>query len=395
MAGHKSKSFLSRLGKRGKEIAERAAYKERELTFDELIAKRWGEAITDADWAADHFQRLVDRLRETYPKLSTDQIELMLRLQRFRDRLEKTAVARRVVLEDPTELVLGLRMTYRVAYAVRGQWKSGCDVDQLLPMCAVGDIEFARRVAKGRRGASHAIPHPGELINIATVAWLNKDRDTEEIVVKEIEATSMKYVSPWEQAMLAAFCAAHHRDSAAVAGRISDLLDSIKKLRDKKDIDHIINLWAHGLYRLFENDSPELVESFDATQGFPWDPEVHAWCDEHPAFSEDWDFSAISKELHQIVVSGKVPRWLPKLPAFYQVELLEADPAKEDVLDVVDSQLSYSEHDPMTIINAFPVVFHFELEQEIAEDKCRKLNMVGCKARVSKQKEQPYRPISS
>jgi hypothetical protein len=394
MPSGKIKPFLSRLGKRGKEIVEHAAGEHRDLPFEEFVAKRWAQAITD-DRALPAMPKLTNQLSELFPKLSAEQVVLMLRLKEFGDSLDEVAAARRALRDDPAELVLGLRMTYRTAFALRGRWNTDCDVDQLLPMCAVGDIEFARRVAKGRRGACHAIPHPGELINIATVARLNNDRETEEIVVKEIEATSMKYVSPWEQAMLRAFCAAHHRDSVAVAGRISDLLDSIKKLRDKKDIDHIINLWAHGLYRLFENDSPELVASFDATQGFPWDPEVHAWCDEHPAFSEDWDFSAISKELHQIVVLGKVPGWLPKLPPFYQVELLEADPTKEDVLDVVDGKLGYSEHDPMTIINACPVVFLYEYEQESAEQTCRRLNAVGCKATVGKQKEQPYRPIGS
>lgn len=205
----KTKTFLSRLSKPGKEFVERASSGNRDLSFDEFIAKQWNEAITEADWAQASFLKLVQSLSDLFPKLTREQIALMLRLHRFADRLEDPVVARRAVREDPAELVLGLRMTHRIDFALRGRWKNDCDIAHLLSMCACGDIELASQVAKGRRGACSAIPNASELIDIATVAWLNKENETKAIVVEEIESTSMKYVQPWEQAILKAFSAAH------------------------------------------------------------------------------------------------------------------------------------------------------------------------------------------
>ena len=262
-----------------------------------------------------------------------------------------------------------------------------------LAMCAVGDIDLARRVAKGRRGAASAILNPVELIQVATVAWLNEDRETQEIVVKEIQNTSMKHVNPWEGATLLTYCAAYHNDAAAIAQHLGELLTSIQKLRNKTDISHVINLDAHGIYRLLQNDSPDLVEAFDVTQSFPWDAEVHAWCDEHPVGTESFDFRSLSKELHQIVAKRKMPAWLPKPEAFYHVELLEVDPSAPDAIEAIDGKLSYSEHDPMTIVDACPLVFLHEYDQENAERTCSRLVANGCKAKIVRSKPGPYRPI--
>jgi hypothetical protein len=395
MAKTKTPPFLSRLSKPGKEFVDRVASGHRDLPFGEFIAKQWKDAITDDDWTRPSFLKLINHLAERFPKLTKEQVTLLLRLRRFEDGLEDAAAARRAVRNDPAELVLGLRTCYRTKFAIRGRWQTGCDMDQLLPMCACGEIELARRVANGRRGASSAIPNPSELINIATVAWLNDDKETQAMTISEIESTSMKYVSPWEQAELKAFCAAHRGDAQAVAGRIGDLLSSIKKLRDKTDISLVINLRAHGLYRLLQATSPKLVEKFDVTQGYPWDPEVHAWCDDYPVSSEAWDFTAISDELHQIVVKGKVPEWLPKHPGFYEIELLEADPSNELLMQVIDGKVSYTEHNPMTIVSACPVVFLYEYDQEIAEQYCQRLNTAGGKAKVTKSRGGQYRPIRS
>ena len=394
MGDAKKKSFVSRLGKYGKEFVERVAAKSSGLGFDEHIAKCWSDAVAYSDRSRRGQLTSCEKLKTIFPALTDQQVDQMFRLLEFAESVEYSAAARRAALDDPAELVMAVRLAYRTHFAIRGRWRNRCDLDQLLPMCAVGDIELARRVAKGRRGAASAVPHAGELISIATVAWLNKDTETQAIVVQEIEAMSMKYVNPWDEAVLRAFCAAHHSDADGVANQIGNLLTSIKKLRDKTDTSHVINLEAHGLYRLLQSDSPELVQSFDATQGFPWDPEVHAWCDENPSSAETWDLVRLSKDLHQIVVKRKIPSWLPKLE-FYQVELLEADPTNPDVVTAVDGKMSSGQHDPMTVINACPVVFLYEYEKDIAEDTCRRLNMSGCKARVSKQKAQPYRSIVS
>lgn len=394
MGDAKKKSFVSRLGKHGKDFVERVSAKSRDLGFDEHIAKCWSDAVAYSDRSRRGQLESCENLKKRCPSLTDEQVDQMFRLLEFAELVEYSAVARRAAFDDPAELVMGLRLAYRTFFAIRGRWRNRCDLDQLLPMCAVGDIEIARQVAKGRRGACSAVPHSGELVSIATVAWLNEDTETQEIVVQEIEAMSMKYVKPWDEAVLRAFCAAHHSDADGVANQICNLLTSIKKLREKTDISHVIILEAHGLYRLLESGSPELVQSFDVTQGFPWDPEVHAWCDENPSSAQTWDLTGLSKDLHQIVVKRKVPSWLPKLE-FYQVELLEADPTNPDVVTAVDGKMSSGQHDPMTVINACPVVFLYEYELETAEDTCRRLNMSGCKARVSKQKAQPYRPIVS
>ena len=392
MGRETKKTFLSRLGKSGREVVDRVSSKCRDLAFDEYIAKCWNDAIAWSDRSRPGQLKSCETLKECFPSLTDEQVDEMFRLLHFSEDVEWTAAARRAVFDDPAELVQGLRLAYRTLFALRGRWQNSCELDQLLPLCAVGDIEIARQVAKGRRGALSAVPNPVELTTIATVAWLNEDTETQEIIVREIESMSMKYVRPWEEALLRAFCAAHHNDAKSVASQIGNLLSSIQKLRDKTDTSHIINLDAHGLYRLLESASPQLVEEFDVTQGFPWDPEVHAWCSDHPLSSEKWDFRGFSKSLHQIVAKQKVPAWLPKL-VFYQVELLEADPTNPDVVAAVEGRMSFSQHDPMTVIKACPVVYLYELDLEIAELWCRRLVASACKAKVSKMKPQPYRPV--
>lgn len=122
---------------------------------------------------------------------------------------------------------------------------------------------------------------------------------------------------------------------------------------------------------------------------------MHAWCDEQPAFSEEWDLKPLSKDLHEIAALGKVPGWLPKHPGFYQVELLEADAGNEQLMQTIDGKLSFSEHKPKTIVDACPLVFLYEYDQENAEMTCKRLIAAGGEAKVTKAKDEPYRPIRS
>lgn len=393
MTAPKTKPFLSRLTKSGQQFVNRVAVEDRDLSFTDLLKKRWTASIPDEH--DEYLPKSRQTLKDCFPKLTDQQIDSMLWLHRFGNHFDDVAVGRRALLDDPAELVQGLRIHYRVAFALRGRWDQQCDVDQLLPMCASGDLDFARRVAKGRRGACHALLSPTEQISVATVSWLNQDDETLAILVDEIDATSMKYVQPWDQATLLAFCAAVRGEAAEVAVQMGLLLESVRRLRDKTDIDRVVNLNAHGLYRLFESTSPKLVQAFDAAQGFPWDPEMHAWCQEHPVSDHSHDIAEISKLLHDIVVNGNVPRWLPRPATMFQVELTEGDPDNAELLDIIDCHLSYSEHRPKPLVEACPVVLLHEYPQEYAESFCQDLNDAGATARAQETSGMPYRPIGS
>src|SRR5262249_22805365 len=104
----------------------------------------------------------------------------------------------------------------------------------------------------------------------------------------------------------------------------------------KDDMDDAISLVAHGLYRICECVSPDLVAAFDVGSPGPWDTEVHALCQSPQNPVEGLDLTSVAPELHDMIVLGKVPEWLKPVPQeLYELVLLGGDAKQRDLLELI------------------------------------------------------------
>src|SRR5262249_33282020 len=83
---------------------------------------------------------------------------------------------------------------------------------------------------------------------------------------------------------------------------------------DADSLFAVFNVEVHGLYRLAEWISPDLVTGFDVTTPFPWDAEFHAWTQTHDRVLEGVNFSDIAPLVRDAVLDLKYPDWWIQTP---------------------------------------------------------------------------------
>ncbi len=222
------------------------------------------------------------------------------------------AVARRITLDDPAELARGLFVTNRFDMLNWGFQFQACDL--VLSLFAVRDMAAIDHLAERTTVGETQYPnHETSLCSKAAEALIKRDFDALRPVIDRLKR---KKVSAWMQHKIACLLGIADRQPDQITQGLHGMLDSYQMRRDEDSHSTfmVFNVEAHGLYRLAEWISPDLVAGFDVTQSFPWDAEFHAWVETHEHPLDGLDFRGVAPLLRDAILDLKVPDWWIQTP---------------------------------------------------------------------------------
>jgi hypothetical protein len=304
-----TKFLLSQVPKRGRaEIARIMAEQDGHLTLEEFLARRWNfEAMFSAKEVAQRTADTVAQLAREHPTWSTEQIRATLPFLYLTMNLKEMAVARRFTLGDPAELGRGLSVLSRLRWLeclINGY--TYVDFNFVVEAFAVRDLAVAEYLAVGQPCVAQGELGFLDLCTLAVSAIYRKDEHAFRSVIQKMAREKSR---PWQQGIHTCLMGMVEQEPEQVARGLMLLLDGMRTLRQKAELEEAICLAAHGLYRLGEWISPALVAGYDAAQACPWDVQFHTWSEEHPDPLAGLDLSNISPVLHEAVVLLQPPAW--------------------------------------------------------------------------------------
>jgi hypothetical protein len=341
--GKSPPSLLSRVPRRGQEylqviLTERGG----DLPLEQYLAARWREMQeTRARSESDPFTAA--RVEEASRGLllaggmsSRELVWFGFTLLGLAYHLKGVAIARRFALDDPSELGRGLAVLNRLREIGERldspSLRAGFEYDRQLEACALHDFHLAREYTLGQRPGRHAIPDNYELADVGVTSILQRNDATLEVAVAEM---SRRKVRPWMQGIYACVAGIAARNPAKLQAGLRLHLDGMRALRQKDDLDEAIVLNAHGLYRLAEWVSPELVAGCDLELPLPWDGAFHAWCEANLKPLTSLDLTFISPEIHEAIVNGP-PTWLQRRrEPLWEVVVTHVNPRNPDEMEAV------------------------------------------------------------
>ena len=168
------------------------------------------------------------------------------------------------------------------------------------------DLRVAQHLAVGEPSVSQGDLEFLDLCTLGVAAVYRKDNQAPWSVLRQMASGKPR---PWQQGISTCLTGVADRRPEQVAEGLTLLIDGIRSLRQKDELEEAICVPAHGLYRLCEWVSPDLVARFDVKQSFPWDGEFHAWCQGHSDSLTGLDLAGISPVLHEAVVRLQPPTW--------------------------------------------------------------------------------------
>lgn len=240
------------------------------------------------------------------PELTPEQ-QLSVLACRYLSLHADVAVARRITLEDPAELARGLFVSNRFDWLSWGCQLQACDL--ILSLFAVRDLAAIEYLAKHTTVGETQYPNDETtLCSYATEALIKRDFDALRPI---IERMKRKKVRAWMEHKFACLFGIADRQPDQIAQGLRGMLESYQKRRDEDSHSTfmVFNVEAHGLYRLSEWISPDLVTGFDVNESFPWDAEFHAWTQAHEHPLDGLDFSGVAPLLRDTILHLKVPDW--------------------------------------------------------------------------------------
>ena len=392
----RKKTPLSKVTKRGKEnIVRIMEERDGNLPLEEFLAKRWDVAgfrrspSRSEEDAAKLLLKWQSQYSKLHPSWTPDQIQTVMSFAALTEDLRDAAVARRFALDDPGELGRGLAVLYRLK-RIQKTWQGHAitGLDYFIEACAVGDVPMVQAMVDGARAGYTAIPTDNHLIDIAEFAILQKDFDTLGLVTQQL-AKRKAYPE-----MLPIFTGLLERCPDQVAAGLGTLLAEAKRRRIHDEFAAAVMPSAHGLYRLCEWVSPELVSEFDVLHPMPWDADFHEWCQNHPDPLAGVDLSGVSPMLHQAVVLGNPPAWLTPPPMkAYEVVLHGGDPESPEVLERVGycAGTGGAPREAKEVLKRCPVVLRWNLPLDFAEKERQALEELGASAEVRPTERTPFR----
>lgn len=358
------------------------------LSLNAFLAKRWDvEGCWKTRFSSD--EELARKMTEVSscwsrlrPEWSAEQVRTVMSLQNLQEGLKEVAVARRFTLDDPAELGRGLGVHNRLRLTFRDFEPNGSNFRELLDLCAVRDLTVAERLVEGRRAGVTAIPTDVHLADIAVTAILQKELETLRLVTPEM---AKRKVRPWMQGIYTCLTGIADEQPNLVASGLQLLLTGLQQMRQKDELEEAINFAAHGMHRLCEWVSPDLVAGFDVAQPFPWDAKLHAWCQNHPHPLDGVELGSVSPVLQETVVMEKPPAWLkPPVHELHEIVLLAGDPKLPKVIEVVGgcAGTSGSPDEAKRLLGRCPVILRWNLELDYAERLRESLAAAGATAEV-------------
>ena len=402
-----NKSLLSLVSKRGRDaIATIMQERGGHLSLEEFLAKRWNlEETWRIQFASAELEkhavelfvkRIADartRLSQLHPNWSPEQIQTMISLNELSRDLREAAIARRFTLKDPGELGRTLGVLNRLHKVLCPRETAISRFNEFLEVCAVCDIEIIEGQVKGIRAGYTAIPDDWHLCDIAVTAILQKDFETLRSITAEMPKRKGK-VGKWMECLYRCFIGISEHNPAQIKESLQEYLGVVIRLRDKDELLNAINLEAHGLYRLCEWASPDLVAGFDVTQPFPWDAQFHAWCQDHPNPVEGIDLNHISPMLHDTMVLQNPPDWLTTPPKeLYEIVLTRCDPKNSTALELIGgcAGTSGSIREAKELLERCPVVLRWGLDFEYAHARGKNIADAGATVAVRVMDHTPFR----
>jgi hypothetical protein len=287
-------------------------------TLEQLLARNWnyhdylrsdlGFSSRDAD---RHVAESAAALAHEHPAWSAEQVRATVPFLALTIDLREVAIARRFTLDDPAELGHGLAVLGRLRWfegLLAGG--GGAEFDAVLEAFAVRDLEAATRLAAGEPSVSQ--PADGEeleFLDLGTLAVAAAVRRDDRSLRSVVQRMGGRKPPPWQQGVRACLGGLADRRAAAAAAGLDQFLDGMRRLRQKDELEEAVSLPAHGLYRLCEWVSPDLVAGFAVTAPIPWDAGFHAWTEAHPDPLAGLDLTGISPALHEAVVLLRPPAW--------------------------------------------------------------------------------------
>lgn len=323
--------LLSQVGKKARdEIAKFMESRDGSLSLHEFMKKRWSwYDISNDEKIAKRQEKRRAELANRYTNWSANEVDTSLRLWQCSIDLNDVAISRRVALDDPGELGRGL------AVANRFHELNNTVEDGVVAICASGDVNLARRLLNGRMFPRRAVVSREFLHMDVIYGLLQNDSEVVKRLIPLFAA--QKDVRPWLEGIYVALSGVFENRADVVARGLELHMTGIHKMQQKSELMGAVNLTVHGLYRLIEWMSPELVSKFDVTQPFPWDAEFHAWTQDNPHPLAELDFTDISPVLHDFLVHGKMPQWMIVPPQrLYELVLLGGDTNSKELLNEVE-----------------------------------------------------------
>ena len=313
--------MLSQVPKRGQQaIARIMEERDGNLPLEQFLAKRWhfedylrSQGMSEQNVAQEAAESFAVVAQE-HPDWSKDRVRTALALSYLTMDLKEVAIARRFTLADPAELGRGLSVLSRLCWLeslIGGH--SHVNFQVLVDAFAVRDLAAVQNLMEGEPAVSQGPPEFLDRCSIAVAAVYRKDFAEVQSLLSKMAKIKLR---PWQQGICTYLTGIADGQPKQVADGLTLLLDGMRKMRQKDELEEAINLPAQGLYRLAEWIAPDLVGEIDVNQSFPWDAEFHAWCQRHPEPLAGVDLTGVAPSLHQAVVLLQPPgEWTASLGA--------------------------------------------------------------------------------
>jgi hypothetical protein len=326
----KHKSLLSQLSKGvQKEVREDAALYARllppdvqdaELTFQEHLAALWNwEALYAVrNGGEERIDKQIADFSELFPGWPRERVKVIVAFSVVVNSWGGF-VARRILREDPAEIGIAYAISRRLWWQHKRIMDGGppatitpCNTWMIVHALAMRDYRLAQTIADYIAQSRLDLDKEAAHFQEATLAAFRRDYDALRSAMTGVRPT--KY-NAWVAACLQGIA---DRSPDQVAQGLVQLLEAERTTRDSENFG-VTNLSAHGMYRLCEWVSPDLVSRFAVAEAFPWDAAYHAWLQEHENHLAGLDLNSISPILHEAAVELRLPADWP-VPAPAEVE---------------------------------------------------------------------------
>ncbi len=390
----KPKTLLSQVPKRCQYyIAKIMEERDGNLSFEEYFAKRWDAErflMSRQFYTEEMFAKLFLSIAIQNPKWSSEQTRVALALRIATDQLKDVAIARRFTLDAPEQLAQGMCFVNRRSWLMgqRGFWDPGGNKLGALGAFAIRDMLLIERYYQCSPIPDGPLPDR-DFTAVAVDAALHRDVDRLRTIT---DAMSRRRDSAWMQAKYDCFSGVAKHEPDLVAKSLSLFIESVRRLRAKDELEEAVFLEAHGLYRLCEWVSPELVSAFDANQSLPWDSGFHSWTQAHDNPVEGVDLTGVSSILHNTLVRLEPPEWwIPPETTpdevgdardMCAVVLLTVGERIADVVNAVQYIADTSDADANRLITITPVVIREGILRNFAIEFKRRLQLAGATAEI-------------